>query len=259
MAFEVLRPVPVIPRSYVVEMRPHVPPDLIDRAGEWDDLHRWERSELGKALRRLGLTYGEIRDIIPVPKGTLSYWCRDVRLTIDQIQSIALRSSPGSRAGVPVDTQWRRRGAIERIRADAQTFAETHIDDAFFVTGVALYWGEGAKTRNSCSLTNADPGVLRAFVAWVRSYIDVDAGFVLSLHLHEGNDEPAARKYWRAETGLPDSPFTKTYIKPRGTGHRKNHLEHGICRVRVRNASDHWNRITVWIDVVRSRFGPLHV
>ncbi len=240
-------------------MKPEVPPELLDRAAEWDNLHRWERSELGKMLRRLGLTYGEIRSIIPVPKGTLSYWCRDVWLTIDQIQSIALRSSPGSRAGVPVDTQWRRRAAIERIRADAQTFAETHIDDAFFVNGVALYWGEGAKTLNRCSLTNADPGVLRAFVAWIRSYVDADAEFVLSLHLHEGNDESASRRFWRTETGLPDSPFTKTFIKPRGTGHRKNHLEHGICRVRVRNASDHWNRILVWIDVVASHFGSLRV
>ena len=54
-------------------MRPDIPHRLIDRAAEWDDLHRWERSELGKALRRFGLTYGEIRSLIPVPKATLSY------------------------------------------------------------------------------------------------------------------------------------------------------------------------------------------
>ncbi len=66
--------------------------------------------------------------------------------------------------------------------------------------------------------------------------------FVLSLHLHEGNAERLAFAYWRKATGLPEAPFTKTFIEPAGTGHRKNHLKHGICRVRLRNPSDHWNR-----------------
>ena len=69
-------------------MRPDIPHHLIERAAEWDDLHRWERSELGKTLRRLGLTYGEIRKPIPVPKGTLASWCRDVRLSPDQVAAI---------------------------------------------------------------------------------------------------------------------------------------------------------------------------
>jgi len=238
-------------------MRPGVPQSLLDRAGEWDELHRWERSELGKALRRLGLTYGEIRELIPVPKGTLSDWCRDIRLSPEQIAAIESRSSPSSRKGIPVDTQGRRRVELAQIRAEARVFAQRRLDESFFVAGVALYWGEGSKTRNSCSLTNADPAVLRTFVAWVRAYLDADAQFVLSLHLHEGNNDESAQAYWRSQTGLLEAPFTKTYIKAAGTGHRKNHLPHGICRVRVRNPSDHWNRVIVWIDVVASNFGPL--
>jgi hypothetical protein len=42
------------------------------RIEEWDGLSRWERSELGKDLRRLGLSYGEIMDLIPVKKSTLA-------------------------------------------------------------------------------------------------------------------------------------------------------------------------------------------
>ncbi|MGB5565126.1 MAG: hypothetical protein WBN93_02245 [Acidimicrobiia bacterium] len=240
-------------------MRPDVPQHLIERATEWDELHGWERSELGKTLRRLGLTYGEIRTLIPVPKATLSYWCRDIRLSPDQIVAIKVRSGAGARRGVPIDTQHRRRIELERIRVEARAFATQRLDDSFFVVGVALYWGEGAKTRNSCSLTNADPAVLRTFVSWVRSYLDADAQFVLSLHLHEGNDDNTSQTYWREQTGLLEAPFTKTYFKHPGTGHRKNHLPHGICRVRVRSPSDHWNRIVMWIDVVASHFGPLPI
>jgi hypothetical protein len=97
-------------------MRPDVPNDLLVLARQWDDLHRWERSQLGKALRRLGLTYGEIRGIVPVPKGTLSYWCRDVDLTPAQVAAIRERSGAASRAGIPVDTQWRRAGKSGQSR-----------------------------------------------------------------------------------------------------------------------------------------------
>jgi len=233
-------------------MRPAVSQELIDRAGDWEELHRWERSELGKALRRLGLTYGEIRELIPVPKATLSNWCREIHLTSEQVVDIKNRLGPTSRTGMPVDTQWRRRLEISRIRAAAQDFATEHLSDADFVAGVVLYWSEGSKTRNDLTLSNSDPAAHRLFVAWIRRYVDPTARFRLSLHLHEGNDEAAATAFWRRETQLDSALFTKTFIKPRGTGHRKNQLKYGVCRVRVLQGGDAWNQIMQWIDVVRN-------
>ncbi|GMQ85321.1 MAG: hypothetical protein BMS9Abin07_0887 [Acidimicrobiia bacterium] len=231
-------------------MTPRVSKALLDRAAEWDELHRWERSELGKKLRRLGLTYGEIRELVPVPKGTLSYWCRDIRLSEDQVEAIRRRTGPETRVGIPVDTQWRRREEIDRIRKEARSFAEDHVDDPFFVAGVVLYWGEGAKTGSDLSLANADPRAIRLLIAWVRHYLDKDAEFVLKVNLHADNDEPAARYYWAAESGLPSPAFYKTFIKPDGTGHRKNQLRHGVCMVRMRRCADAWNATMAWIDVV---------
>ena len=233
-------------------MRPEVPRELLVRADEWEELHRWERSELGKALRRLGLTYGEIREVVPVPKSTLSNWCKEIRLTADQIDAIRNRSSPGSRIGIPVDTQWRRHRVIEQIRVDARAFAERHADDAFFIAGVALYWGEGAKTNSDLSLANADPRALRLFIDWVRAFHDPSAEFVLKINLHADNDEPAARAYWAEETGLANADFYRTFLKPKGTGHRKNHLPHGVCQVRVRRCADHWHRTMTWVDALAS-------
>ena len=238
-------------------MTPKIPQHLLDEADEWDDLHRWERSQLGKALRALGLTYTEIQAVIPVPSGTLSNWSRDVALSQNQIDAIELRTGPHTQRGIPRDTQWRRRLEVATIRSEAAVFATGHLADTFFVAGVVLYWGEGAKTRSYLDLTNSDPAALRTFVRWVRKYLDSRAEFVLSLHLHEGNDEPAARDHWANAIGLRDPRFTKTFIKPAGTGHRKNHLKHGVCRVRVLRPSDHWNRVMVWIDVVAAHLGPV--
>ncbi|MDA2978953.1 MAG: hypothetical protein O3B42_04225 [Actinomycetota bacterium] len=238
-------------------MTPDIPNDLLQLAAEWDDLHRWERKQLGLALRRLGLTYSEIQTIVPLPKGTLSLWGKEVELSPSQVESIRQRTGPHNFVGVPRDTQARRRHEIEHIRSEARSFAESHLDDARFVGGAVLYWGEGSKTRNFFDLTNTDPAALRYFIRWVREYMDASAEFKLGLHLHEANDEAAARRYWSEALNLPSAVYGKTYIKPAGTGHRKNHLPHGVCRVRTLRASNYWQRVMVWIDVVAGSFGPV--
>ena len=227
--------------------------EVLERVGTWESLSRWEKSELGKDLRHLGLSYGEIMELIPVKKSTLATWCRDVRLTTDQIE--AIRQRRAQEPGIPRDTNWRRREEIAQLRSIARELALELADDPFWIAGLVLYWAEGTKGRNRVSMANADPRALRLFIRWLRIYVDPGAKFTIHLHLHEGNDEEAAKRYWRSETGLDQANFIKTFIKPKGTGHRKNHLPHGICTVRMRKASDSWNIIMEWIDATAVLFG----
>jgi len=174
-------------------------------------------------------------------------------LTQDQIE--AIRERRAQIPGIPVDTNWRRREEIQELRAVARDLVSELATDPLWVAGLVLYWAEGAKTRNFVSMANTDPRALRLFILWLRTYLDPTAQFSLHLHLHEGNDERKAMGYWRAETGLVDANFHKTFIKPKGTGHRKNHLLQGICTVKLRRAADPWNIIMEWIDSVTERFG----
>ena len=91
---------------------------------------------------------------------------------------------------------------------------------------------------------------------WTTSYLIPDASFVLALHLHEGNDDEEARRHWAARLGLDDPDFYRTFIKPAGTGHRKNKHAHGVCRVRVRRSSDAFQKTMAWIETVADVFGP---
>jgi hypothetical protein len=228
--------------------------EVTARIAAWDRSSRWERSELGKDLRRLGLSYGEIMDLIPVKKSTLATWCREVKLSEEQYQAVKERNY-GSRLGIPVDTNWRRREEIGRIRELARSQVHELMNDPFWVAGVILYWAEGAKSRNNFSMANTDPRALRLFIAWARRYLNRDARFSLHLHLHEGNNEGRAKAFWVHQTGLTEANFHRTFIKPAGTGHRKNHLEHGICTVKVRRPSNVWNIAMEWIDTLARDFG----
>src|SRR5690606_25074185 len=219
---------------YVADMG--IPPEIQERIERWERPSRREKSEVGRDLRRLGLSYGEIQRLIDVKKSTLATWCRDIELTPEQYAEIRRRT--GTRAGIPRDTNRKRRLEIEAIREQARRSASTLLSDTFWVAGTILYWAEGAKTRNHLALNNTDPRALRLFITWVRTYLQPDAAFSLQLHLHEGNDEETAKEHWRNQTGLHDANFHKTFIKPAGTGHRNNRLEHGVCTVRVRRAAD---------------------
>lgn len=219
--------------------------DVLERVRTYESTTRWERRELGRELRGLGLSYGEIMELIPVKKSTLATWCRDVELTQDQIKGIAIRRTPmpgRSLAGTRYTTQRPRRLEIELIRSQAKLEAHHLIDDPFWALGVALYWGEGSKTSNKLSLANSDAAVLRTYHGWAEAFLPPNCGWRARLNLHADNDEPAARRWWSAELGVPVDAFTKSYIKPDGTGHRKNHLPYGVCTLVKRKSTDGFHR-----------------
>lgn len=200
---------------------------VLERVGIYGRLSRSERSELGRELRRIGLSYGEIMELIPVKKSTLATWCRDVALTDGQIEAIRSRRAP--HPGIPRDTQRKRRREVELIKAQARLEAEHLITDAFWTAGVALYWGEGGKATKRLSMANSDPAALRMFVAWAEAFLPPETGWRAKLNVHANDDEVKARSWWSEQLQFDICDFTKSYIKPDGAGHRKNHLPFGVC------------------------------
>ncbi|NNC40124.1 MAG: hypothetical protein HKN95_05470 [Acidimicrobiia bacterium] len=81
--------------------------DQHDAASRWSDLSPWERAELGRSLRSLGWSYGEIMEVIPAAKSTLSTWCRDIPISPEQAQAIVERtgSQEGGAARHPKETK----------------------------------------------------------------------------------------------------------------------------------------------------------
>ncbi len=155
---------------------------LEERVANWDGLSRWEKSELGKDLRRAGLSYGEVMALIPVKKSTLATWCRKVRLTDEQYQAIKTRT--GSQEGIPRDTNRKRRQEIELIQREARERARDLGCDPLFTAGVALYWGEGSKTSRRLEMAHSEPEALRFFMRWTRVFLHPDAAFAACLNLH---------------------------------------------------------------------------
>jgi len=114
-----------------------------------------------------------------------------------------------------------------------------------------LYWGEGFKTENCLGLANSDEDLVRLFMEWARRYHNSSIEFRAKLNLHADNDEPTALAHWSAALGIPLSSFNKTFIKSNGTGHRRNHLSHGVIQVRARRSTDYFLKTLGWIQGMR--------
>ncbi|HJQ94358.1 MAG TPA: hypothetical protein VJ935_01440, partial [Acidimicrobiia bacterium] len=145
------------------------PPEVLEAAANWQSLTRWERAELGRRLRRMGWTYSEIMEVLPVVKGTLAGWCHEIRLSEEQVHAIRTRRPPGIRTGIPVDTQRKRRAQIEKIKKAAALDAVHLLSDPLWLAGVVLYWAEGSKTKRGLEVTNTDERALRLFMRWTTS------------------------------------------------------------------------------------------
>lgn len=79
----------------------------------------------------------------------------------------------------------------------------------------------------------------------------------MSLHLHAGQSEAERKVFWSEATGIPLEQFFKTFVKPEGTGHRKNVLYQGTASVRITRSTDLLHRVLGWIDAVREDADPL--
>jgi hypothetical protein len=133
--------------------------------------------------------------------------------------------------------------------------AEHLVRSSFWVAGVTLYWGEGSKTKRRLALANADPAALGLFKAWSERFHPSGGGWRSRLNLYADNDEPKARQWWSEELSLSIDDFTKSFVKPDGTRHRKNHLPHGVCTLIRRRSADAFVTTMAWIEFLQQEFG----
>lgn len=118
---------------------------------------------------------------------------------------------------------------------DGEKFCVDLSDRELFITGVALYLGEGRKTGPRLTLTNSDPRVLKLWVRFLERVCNVPPEKLgARIDYYEDLDYPTLLAFWSREIGIPQENFERPFLKEGRTakGIRGRRLPYGTAHVR---------------------------
>ncbi|HEY4411445.1 MAG TPA: hypothetical protein VGN06_00485 [Gaiellaceae bacterium] len=138
--------------------------------------------------------------------------------------------------------------AAERKAARARDVRRTYQDegrrlarerDASYASGCMLFWAEGAKTRNSVQLINADPEVVVFFAGFLRKHFNVQdeqMRVTCNLFADHAERQREIEGYWLERLVLPRTCLCKSAVNVYSKYSQKkrtNKLPFGTCSLRV--------------------------
>ncbi len=203
-------------------------------------------------LRKQGFSINDISKKLNKNKSTISYWCRDIKLTNKQIKIIQEKIITGGQKGslirskkLQIDRKIKNKKYSDLGKSDLGKISKRDL----FMIGLALYWGEGYKKGNyEFGFTNSDPRIIKTFLTWLKEIYEIyEDKFILrvsinQLHKHR---EKQIINFWQKITKTQKSQFTKTsFIKTEPKKQYKiNNDYYGTLRVKVRNGANLRRRI----------------
>lgn len=208
-------------------------------------------------LRKLGKTYSQILENVPVAKSTLSIWLKDVGLAKSQKQRITkARLEAGIRGGLAKKNS--RIALVKAIQEESAREIGVLTKRELWLIGIALYWAEGSKEKeyrpgSGVEFTNSDPEMINIFLLWLLKCCSVandKIHFQLYLHETKKNDVLKIRKFWSITTGLSLEQFKSVYWKKDKIKTKRRNvgdLYYGNLRVKVRTSSSLNRKISGWI------------
>ncbi|MFJ3171502.1 helix-turn-helix domain-containing protein [Streptomyces roseus] len=228
-------------------------PEWTKRPNAKDDLRARARE-----LRLQGMTYDRIQAELGCSKSSISLWVRDLP-KVDH-------RSPAEQGRDAAFKRWAHEAPRrEEARAAAVEAARQEIgplsDRDLFLTGVALYWAEGSKSKTyrrseTVTFINSDPGVIGVYLAWLRLMDIPRERLKFRVMIHESADVEGAEQYWADFVGVRPIELQRTTLKKHNpkTVRKNTGTEYRGCLiVRVSASCDLYRRIEgAWCGIVGS-------
>jgi len=217
-----------------------------------------EKNEVLK-LRRKGKSIIDISKKIDVSKSTVSVWCRDIKLTKEQIENLRQRKIKGGYAGRMKGARMQYERRIKKIK-DYEKKGVKEIgklsDRDLLIAGLALYWGEGSKKTRRVSFSNSDPKIIKFIIKILRKVFKIKkdrlSAYIGINRIHKDRVEEV-EDYWSKITGISRNQFTKTtLIKSKNKKRYSNFAVHyGTITIIVKKSSDLYYQIMGLINGLR--------
>jgi hypothetical protein len=216
-----------------------------------------QRKNLAMSLRRGGYSYSEIQKFVSVPKATLSYWFKDIKLSEAQLTRLQKKRNDAIQEGAQVRSK-RVTEAIEKIEKTSAEDIKDISKRELWLMGIMLYWRERVSDRDvkkGVKFTSSDPYLIRLFLKWLMDVGQLGEADVLCDILIDDNQKKAV-VYWSEVTGFPQAIFTRIYVQKAKKKRKKRSVkkaEFGLLRIRVKASSMLARQLSGWIKAIQNK------
>ena len=209
-----------------------------------------------RSMRFGGESIKVIAKKLSVSSGTVSLWCRNIKLSQSQLKELERRAHDpnyGKRLENSLKQQKIRIEKTKRLLKEGINQVGKLSKRELFLTGVALYWAEGFKSDSLAGFCNSDPDMIKFFLTWLKTCFGYKNG---DLRLRVGLNESFRDKtneigdFWVEFTGIDKEHFQKPFYQKVKWQKQYEHQEnyHGVLRIRVRKSTDFLRKIHGYIE-----------
>lgn len=208
-------------------------------------------------LRKGGYSYSEIKKFCPVPKSTLSYWFRDLKLSEPQLARLKKKRIEAAQRGSRTRSA-KISKAIEAIQRTSAKDIGKISKRELWLMGVVLYWRERFLNKNESDLkkgvrfTSSDTHLIKLFLKWL-----IDVGGIKNEEISFDIFIPEDKKnslndfvdHWADVTNFSKTNFSRYYLhkaKVRKPKRVTKKSSHGLLRIRVKASSMLARQISGW-------------
>lgn len=218
-----------------------------------------EEQKRARKMRAEGMSIKEIAKKVGVSVGSVSLWCKDIVLTLEQIKELERRGKDpnyGRRMEYALEQRRKKEEKIEKLKKKGIKEISSLNKRELFLVGAALYWAEGFKKDSQAGFATSDPKMLRVFLKWLYEscgYKPDDLIFRATVNISHKHRIEEIEEFWSKQAGVNVDQFQKPfYQNVKWKKVYKNPNEYfGVIRVRVRKSTDFLRKIHGWIEGLR--------
>lgn len=204
-------------------------------------------------MRKRGFSYSEIENRLHVPKSTISYWLKNIKLAPEQIKKLNDKRIEIAKANALKKTSKTAR-IIEEIKNSSAQDLKQISKRELWLMGIVLYWKNGNKNdlRKGVHFSSADPYMIKLFLNWLKEIGrigDEEIKFNIFVSKNRKNSINDIVNNWAEVTRFPKSCFSSIYVQK--TSKKKN-SKFGFLKVKVVQSSMLARQINGWIEGLKN-------
>src|SRR3989344_9168464 len=208
-----------------------------------------EQKNLAIDLRMRGMSYSEIKREVVVPKSTLSFWLKSIKLSsrklfrLEQKRLEAIKESSRKKVIKTLEQ-------IKKIQTSSANDIGKISKRELWLMGVALYWRERFLNKNDSDMqrgvrfTSSDPHLIKFFLKWLSDIGGLEKDEIamdIFIGKNKKNKIKEVKDYWAKTTDFPRKYFSHVYLqKIRLKKTKRKTIKqtgNGLLRIRVKASS----------------------